>query len=84
MSEYSEPELIVPALQFMKDNPGGVTTTQLIDHLMDVLKPNGYDMEILNNRSDTHFSQKVRNLKSHNSLTRKNLVEYHNASSRPG
>lgn len=74
---YTESDLIVPALQFMKENPNGVTTSQLIDHLIDVLKPTGHDADILPGRKDTHFSQKVRNLKSHNTLTTKGLAEYH-------
>lgn len=32
------------------------------------MKPDGEDMDILDNRNDTKFSQKVRNLKSHDSL----------------
>lgn len=73
---YTESDLIIPALQFMKENPNGVTTSQLIDHLIDVLRPTGHDVDILPGRKDTHFSQKVRNLKSHNTLTTKNLAEY--------
>lgn len=74
---YTESDLIIPALQFIKENPNGVTTSQLIAHLIDVLKPSGHDMEIIAGRNDTYFSQKVRNLKSHDTLTMKNLVEYH-------
>jgi predicted HNH restriction endonuclease len=60
----------------MKDNPKGVTTSQLIKHLIDVMHPSGHDMEIISGRHDTYFSQKVRNLKSHNTFTKKNLAEY--------
>lgn len=60
----------------MRDNPTGVTTSQLINHLIDVLKPSGHDMEILAGRRDTYFSQKVRNLKSHDTFKRKKLAEY--------
>ncbi len=74
---YTESDLIIPALQFMKENPKGVTTSQLINYLIDVLKPTGHDMDILPGRKDTHFSQKVRNLKSHNTLTKNNLTQYH-------
>lgn len=76
MTEYSEPELVIPALKFMRDNPSGVTTTQLINHLIDTLQPSGHDMEILEGRNDTYFSQKVRNLKSHNTFERHNWAEY--------
>lgn len=75
MPEYSEPELIIPALQFIRDNPG-TTTTEIKEHLINVLHPSGHDADILQGRSDTHFSQKVRNLKSHNTLTKHNWVEY--------
>jgi len=74
---YTESELIIPALQFMKQNPQGVTTSQLIIHLTDVLKPSGHDIEIIAGRNDTYFSQKVRNLKSHDTLTSKDLARYH-------
>jgi len=43
---------------------------------MEILKPSGRDMEILDGRKDTRFSQKVRNLKSHDTLLKKNLAEY--------
>jgi len=73
---YTESDLIIPALQFFKENPQGVTTSQLIKHLEKVLKPSGHDMDILAGRKDTHFSQKVRNLKSHDTFTRMGLAEY--------
>jgi len=76
MSQYSEPELIIPALKYMRDNPGGVTTSQLIDHLIDTMRPDGHDMEIISGRHDTYFSQKVRNLKSHDTFKKKNLASY--------
>jgi NDP-sugar pyrophosphorylase family protein len=38
------------------------------------LKPKGDDLELLANRSDDRFSQKVRNLKSHDTLEKKNLA----------
>ena len=76
MTRYSEPELVIPALVYIRDNPGGVYTSQLIRHLTALLKPDGHDMKILNNRKDTHFSQKVRNLTSHGTLEKKNLARY--------
>lgn len=77
MSEYTESELVIPSLQFMKDNPQGINTSQLIGHLINTLKPIGHDAEIISGRNDTYFSQKVRNLKSHNTFTRDNLATYH-------
>ncbi len=40
--------------------------------------PNGNDTLLLKNRPDDLFSQKVRNLKSHNTLENLNLSEYKN------
>jgi len=73
---YKENDLVLPALQFLKSNKT-VSTSQLIKYLIDTLKPSGHDAEFLKGRNDTHFSQKVRNLKSHNTLTRKGFAEYH-------
>lgn len=71
----SERELKIPALYLIKDNPG-ITTTELIEKLYEIIKPTGKDIEIINGRNDTYFSQKVRNLKSHNTL--KKYTNYEN------
>jgi len=42
-----------------------LTTSELITRLTKRLQPTGKDAEIATNRSDTYFSQKVRNLVSH-------------------
>lgn len=42
---------------------------KLITELEALFKPDGIDAEILNDRNDTHFSQKVRNLVSHRDTT---------------
>jgi len=76
VTEYSEAELIIPALQFIRDNLDGVTTTELIEHLANAFNPTGHDMQILQGRQDTYFSQKVRNLKSHNTLTDTGWADY--------
>ena len=75
MTEYSEPELVLPALQFIRDNPGA-TTTEIKEYLIGVFYPSGYDSEILTGRHDTKFTQIVRNLKSHDTLTKHNWVSY--------
>ena len=67
MGRISEPELVVPALRIIAINPG-ITTSNLIKKLVDDLRPTGEDLEILNDRKDTKFSQKVRNLRSHKTL----------------
>ncbi len=62
----SESDLIIPALKLMKSKPNGfIKTSELIDELTDLFHPDGKDAERAKNRNDTYFSQKVRNLKSH-------------------
>ncbi|MCM1569416.1 MAG: hypothetical protein NC081_08215 [Roseburia sp.] len=70
MSCYSEDEIIPVALQVIKRRPG-IHTTELIQEVRDIMKPSGTDLEILDNRRDDKFSQKVRNIKSHNSIADK-------------
>lgn len=68
-NRIKEGDLIIPALKFLynaKDYT--LTTTELIELLTKHFNPSGEDAEILANRNDTKFSQKVRNLKSHNTL----------------
>lgn len=60
-----ERDLVIPALRAARDSGGEITTTQLIDMLSEEFEPSGTDAEILDGRSDTYFSQKVRNLISH-------------------
>ena len=40
------------------------------------MNPSGEDLQILDNRSDDKFSQKVRNLKAHNAFERTGYAEY--------
>lgn len=61
-----EKSLILPTLYVIKRD-GATTTSNLIKELTAVFNPTGEDAEILANRKDTKFSQKVRNLKSHRS-----------------
>lgn len=62
----SEPEIRRAALsQLAKSSTGKMSTTQLIDALTEKMRPTGKDAEIALGRSDTYFSQKVRNLVSH-------------------
>jgi len=71
----SERELILPAL-FLIDLRRGIATSDLIEELADLMHPSGEDAEILDGRSDTKFSQKVRNLVSHNTLERLGYATY--------
>jgi hypothetical protein len=73
----AEPELIVPTLMLLYESPNGeMKTTDLISSLMHYFLPGGEDTEILDNRNDTKFSQKVRNLKSHKTLEKADLAEH--------
>lgn len=76
MSNYSESELVLPTLELLAASPSGLTTSELIAKLTDRFNPDGPDAEILANRQDTHFSQKVRNLVSHRTMQRGDLWSY--------
>ncbi|MDC0415638.1 hypothetical protein OAM12_00070 [Candidatus Pelagibacter sp.] len=76
MSNYTEADLIPFALQILNENPGGVDTSKLIENLRQKMQPSEHDLEILSNRNDDKFSQKVRNLKSHKTLENKNLAVF--------
>ena len=67
MTEYSERDLILPALEIINLNHD-VATADLIKMLEEKLDPDGEDIVILKGRSDTKFSQKVRNLVSHHTI----------------
>lgn len=76
-SLIKESELVLPSLYLLDMSPQGcLSTTDLIGLLAKILHPQGLDLEILSKRKDTHFSQKVRNLKSHNTLTKYGYAEY--------
>lgn len=81
----SERQLILPALYLMSISPDkSVTTSDLIKKLEVMLQPQGVDATIISGRNDTHFSQKVRNLKSHDTFeVYGNLADY-NRSGRDG
>ena len=74
MTPISESELILPTLMLLERSPEGLNTSQLIERLTATLHPTGDDMEILVGRNDTRFSQKVRNLTSHDTLTEQGLA----------
>lgn len=60
---------MVPALVLLNQaEDGTLSTTELISQLRALLKPSGDDLAPLTNRNDDHFSQTVRNLKSHHRL----------------
>jgi hypothetical protein len=79
--EISEPELVAPALELLSQQDDGfLRTSDLIGSRAVRFPPHGKDAEIAINRSDTYFSQKVRNLVSHryspNSFIHRGLAEY--------
>ena len=65
---YTEKELLFPALLVISNKIDGLTTSELIRELTKKLNPQGRDSEIIEGRNDTYFSQKVRNLISHKKL----------------
>ncbi|MDR1973015.1 MAG: HNH endonuclease [Treponema sp.] len=71
-----ENELVLPSLFLMEINDGHITTEKLIPQLREIMRPSGEDLEILNSRNDDKFSQKVRNLKAHNTFERLGYAEY--------
>jgi hypothetical protein len=77
----SERELVFPTLRLLDASDAGwMTTSKVIAHLTKLFSPSGQDAEILDQRSDTYFSQKVRNMISHrhqpSSFIHRGLVEY--------
>ncbi len=69
MARITEEQLILPALYLMDISPNkSITTTAMKEALVDIFKPTGDDNAIIGGRSDTFFTQKVRNLKSHDTL----------------
>ena len=76
MTQYSEHELVLPALALLDRYEAGLTTSDLIRELTTILKPDGSDADILAGRNDTYFSQKVRNLVSHRTLAEPGFETY--------
>jgi predicted HNH restriction endonuclease len=75
-NRISESELILPSLFLMDLNGGSITTSDLIPRLRNIMKPTGEDLTILAGRKDDKFSQKVRNLKAHNTFKRTGYATY--------
>jgi hypothetical protein len=64
MSQYSEAAILSAAIKILEES-GELTTTELKQALMDEMNPTGDDLLINQNRKDTKFEQKVRNMISH-------------------
>lgn len=75
----TEAELILPTLLILSSSSmGKISTSDLIDKLRELLRPTGEDLKILAGRSDDKFSQKVRNLVSHDTLGREKYASHKN------
>src|SRR5690606_3871424 len=72
----TELELILPSLYLMRLNGGRITTSELIEKNRLIMMPIGEDLEILKGRNDDKFSQKVRNLKAHETFERFGYDQY--------
>ena len=80
-SRFKEKELVLPSLYLMSVHGGKRTTAELISGLRNIMNPSGEDLKILESRKDDKFSQKVRNLKSHETLEELGYAKYKRASS---
>ncbi|WP_066350459.1 hypothetical protein [Aliarcobacter skirrowii] len=77
MPRISENDLVLPVLDLLsKEDTNTLSTTDLIRKTTEKMKPTGSDLDILKNRKDTKFSQKVRNLKSHNKISKLGYAKY--------
>lgn len=77
MARITEQELILPALFVINEkNNKGITTSEIIKELELLLEIDTEDREIIKGRNDSYFTQKVRNLKSHNTLVKNDLATY--------
>lgn len=75
MSRFTESKIAVEAVKVVEEY-GELTMGELIDILIERMQPSGHDMDIIANRNDTYFSQKVRNLRSHSNKVFFNNVYY--------
>lgn len=77
MPRITENDLVLPVLDLLSKEDGNtLSTTDLIKKTTEKMKPTGSDLDILKNRKDTKFSQKVRNLKSHNKFSKLDYAKY--------
>lgn len=78
MDRITESQLVLPALYIIsKTDNGFISTSNLIAELEKIMHPTGMDADILAGRNDTYFSQKVRNLKSHDTLCKPGYADNH-------
>ena len=73
----TEKDLILPALWCISNAENNtLSTTELQKMLREIMQPSGEDLEILSGRNDDKFSQKVRNLRSHQTLEKPGFATY--------
>lgn len=77
MARIAEKDLILPTLYVMnKKENGEITTSEIIKELETLIEIDEADKEIIQGRNDSYFTQKVRNLKSHNTLVKNEFATY--------
>ncbi|MBR1944959.1 MAG: hypothetical protein IJ846_01515 [Alphaproteobacteria bacterium] len=64
MDGMSESEIAHKAKQIIEEK-GRMRISKLIDEMERAYPPSGQDADIITGRTDTYFSQKIRNLVSH-------------------
>lgn len=70
-----EHDLYIPALECANRREDGfISTSDLIEKLTEIFNPTGEDALQLDGRSDTRFSQVVRNIISHRNDSPNNLI----------
>ncbi|WP_143514700.1 HNH endonuclease [Primorskyibacter flagellatus] len=76
-TRVSEGDLVMPTLEALVNSKAiGLSTSELVPILREVLKPAGKDLEISPHRNDDYFSEKVRNLKSHKKLEKMGVATF--------
>lgn len=73
LEKVTERIFVFPTLILMSEVES-ISTSELIVKLMLMFQPDGHDKEIISGRGDSYFSQKVRNLKSHQKIS--SYVDY--------
>lgn len=72
----SEGHLVIPTLLALRESKvGWLSTSSLIEKLIVALKPDGEDAEKLDGRNDSRFSQIVRNMISHKTVSGNIIAE---------
>lgn len=76
-NRISEGDMVLPALEALSQHEvTGLTTSELIPILREVLKPTGQDIVTSPHRGDDYFSEKVRNLRSHRKLEKLGVATF--------